>query len=391
MKCHLISFDIPYPADYGGVIDVYHKIKTLNETGVHVILHCFQYRDRKAQTQLEEICEKVYYYPRNLTSFGILQALFSKKPFIVATRKSRKLLENLNKDNLPIIFEGLHTCFYIDNMQLQHRMKILRMHNVEWEYYKSLELLENSTFKRLYFRSESHKLKRFEIEAFRNAQHTLTISPDDQIYFQNLAENGQNSPNDEGSIHYIPPFHPNLQVESLAGKGNYALFHGKLSVSDNEKAALYLIEKVFAKSKFPLDIPFKIAGKSPSEKLKTAARLSENIEIISNPSESEIVSLIQNAQINILVSFQKSGMKLKLLNALFRGRFCVVNNNMVQNTGLEALCLQKNTSKDMRATVESLMNVQFSESQIAARKHILETDFSNARNARKIVEILRGG
>ncbi|MCX6283192.1 MAG: mannosyltransferase, partial [Bacteroidetes bacterium] len=39
---HIVSFDIPYPPDYGGVIDVYYKIKTLSEAGVKIHLHCFE-------------------------------------------------------------------------------------------------------------------------------------------------------------------------------------------------------------------------------------------------------------------------------------------------------------------------------------------------------------
>ena len=42
-KLHLISFDVPFPANYGGVIDVFHKINSLHKIGVKVILHCFQY------------------------------------------------------------------------------------------------------------------------------------------------------------------------------------------------------------------------------------------------------------------------------------------------------------------------------------------------------------
>ncbi len=47
---HIISFDIPYPPNYGGVIDVYFKIRTLHELGIKIHLHCFEYpgRDRSA-------------------------------------------------------------------------------------------------------------------------------------------------------------------------------------------------------------------------------------------------------------------------------------------------------------------------------------------------------
>ena len=28
---HIISFDVPYPANYGGVIDVFYRVKALTE------------------------------------------------------------------------------------------------------------------------------------------------------------------------------------------------------------------------------------------------------------------------------------------------------------------------------------------------------------------------
>ena len=133
------------------------------------------------------------------------------------------------------------------------------------------------------------------------------------------------------------------------------------------------------------DIPLIIAGKQPTERLLQLAKQKANVQILPNPTDAEMVNLIQNAQINVLLSFQKAGMKLKLLNALYRGRHCVVNRHMVQNTGLESLCYVKNTSRDIRALVESLMNVQLSSKQIEERKTILERDFSNKANAAKII------
>ena len=53
MYLHIISFDIPYPANYGGVIVIFNQIKALHEQGVKVILHCYQYGSRTPQTELE--------------------------------------------------------------------------------------------------------------------------------------------------------------------------------------------------------------------------------------------------------------------------------------------------------------------------------------------------
>ncbi|NJN35447.1 MAG: glycosyltransferase [Saprospiraceae bacterium] len=131
-----------------------------------------------------------------------------------------------------------------------------------------------------------------------------------------------------------------------------------------------------------------IAGKDPSEKLLKAVGKYENVKIFPNPSESEMNHLIHSAHINLLISFQNSGMKLKLLNSLFRGRFCVANKQMVENTGLETLCLIAETPQEIAAALESLMNVQFSSARISERADILTNQFSNVENARTIIRLL---
>lgn len=377
-KLHIISFDIPFPADYGGVMDVFYKVKALHDAGIAVILHCFQYRERTPQAELARYCAEVHYYPRDLGPLSIL----SSQPFIVRSRASKALLKNLLKDNAPIVFEGLHSCAFIADGRLKDRQKIVRMHNVEWEYYHNLHALESRFWKKIYFSVESKKLQMFENKIIKYANIILTISPDDTAYFEEQVEKqGLSTP---PQIVFVPPFHPNTVVESRAGTGDYVLFHGKLSVSDNEEVAIYLIKKVFANR----EIPLIIAGKQPSERLLQLAKQHTNVKILPNPTDAEMVNLLQNAQINVLLSFQKAGMKLKLLNALYRGRHCVVNRHTVQNTGLESLCYVKNTSKDIRALVESLMNVQLSSKQIEERKGILERDFSNKANAAKIIETI---
>ena len=40
---HIICLDVPYPVDYGGVFDLFYKIKTLHELGIKIHLHCFEY------------------------------------------------------------------------------------------------------------------------------------------------------------------------------------------------------------------------------------------------------------------------------------------------------------------------------------------------------------
>ena len=65
MTLHIVSFDIPYPANYGGVIVIFNQIKALHALGVKVILHCYQYGERTPQPELAQYCHEIYYYKRS--------------------------------------------------------------------------------------------------------------------------------------------------------------------------------------------------------------------------------------------------------------------------------------------------------------------------------------
>ena len=73
---HIISFDIPYPANYGGAIDVFYRIKALHDAGIKIILHCWYKEKRTTEPILESLCEKVYYYKRKINVINQLQNMF---------------------------------------------------------------------------------------------------------------------------------------------------------------------------------------------------------------------------------------------------------------------------------------------------------------------------
>jgi hypothetical protein len=374
MYLHVVSFDIPYPANYGGIIVIFNQIKALHAEGVKVILHCFQYGERVPQPELERYCHEVHYYKRSRSPLFHLSFL----PFIMRSRQHAALLKRLRRDNHPILFEGMHTASWVWHKRLRNRQKIVRMHNVEWQYYESLSQLTPATnplYKAYYF-AESIKLQRIEPKVVLHADEIITLSTNDLAYYREMKSN----------VHYIPPFHPNTQVESRLGRGEYVLFHGKLSVPDNENAALWLIDEVFSKN---IDVPFVIAGMEPSSRLKDAVARHEHISLVEDPDDARMNELIQKAHINLLVTFQVNGVKLKLINALFRGRFCIVNDKMVSGNGTAKYCYVRNSTGAIRQTIEALINAPFEQGRIDERKQLLATEFSNAENARKLIEIIK--
>ena len=142
---HIITHDVPYPADFGGVVDIFYKIKTLSESGIKIHLHCFQNK-RPAQKEMEKYCVSVNYYQRKMGISGISLRL----PFIVSSRRNKTLIENLQKDNYPVFIEGIHCSFPLYKNILSERKMLLRLHNVEFEYYHHLAKHENHFLKKIY-------------------------------------------------------------------------------------------------------------------------------------------------------------------------------------------------------------------------------------------------
>ena len=367
---HIISFTIPFPPNYGGAIDVFFKIRALHSAGVKVHLHCFSY-DRKPSPELEKYCQEVHYYPRKT---GLSSAL-TWKPYIVYSRRSDKLLEILQKDEFPILFEGLHSCYYLSHPALKNRTKIYRESNIEHLYYYHLSKAETNLPKKLYYILSSLKLRAFQ-GILSHASMMLTVSREDNEY---LSRKFSWIP-----VEYLPSFHKDDEIKSLPGMGDFALYQGNLSVAENEKAAEYLVKEVFRET----GTRFIIAGMNPSRTLEKLASQSPNVTLIPNPTDEEMCELISTAQVNILVTFQPTGLKLKLLNALFNGRYCLVNPGMFSGTELGELCEIGTNAQELRQKVEELMHQPFNEERLYLRREKLLKWHSNRENCIRLLNLL---
>lgn len=362
-KLHVVAFNVPYPADNGGLIDVFCKLKALHRAGISVILHCYEY-GRSHADELNRYCESVHYYRRNTGKTGLLHSL----PYIVVGRRSEELVQRLAADDVPVLLEGLHCCGILGHPALANKKMFVRTHNVEHDYYRGLAQVERHIFKRYYFGNEAAKLERFE-EILSQAAGIFAISRADRLYFS------QRYP--QTPVWNVPAFHLNDEVKLGPEENDFALYHGSLDVGENNHAALKLVQEVFN------DLPYTliIAGKNPSKELRQACEGKPNIRLKSKVNTADIQDLVSRARVNVLPTWQSTGIKLKLLMALFSGRHCLVNEQMVKDTGLETLCRIENTPTDMKRALHELFEHDFTEQEFEFRKRILEQSFSNAHGA----------
>jgi glycosyltransferase involved in cell wall biosynthesis len=369
---HIIAITVPYPPNFGGVIDLYWKLEALYLQKVKIHLHCFLY-DREPAVELEKFCTEVKYYKRNLS----LSQLASKIPFIVQSRKNEQLFNNLLKDDYPILVEGIHCSYILTDRRFQNRKIILRSHNVEYEYYQHLADSAVNVAKKIYSNRESKKLYWYEKNiASKNIPILTVTSRDAQTYTNTLGAK---------QAAYLPLFLPTTwKITSLTGMGTYCLYHGDLSISSNQKAVKWLLQKVFALT----NIPLVIAGKNPPKGLVKLAHKLPHTCIVANPGDKEMSDLISKAQLHILPSYNSAGIKLKLLNALYNGRFCLANNDTLEGSSVESLCIKFNNVAECVMQVEKYFQVPFDECEIEKRKALLQSIFNNESNAQKIIALM---
>lgn len=370
---HIVSFDIPYPANYGGAIDVFYKIRALHEAGIRVILHCYYKGTLHHEPALEGLCHQVFYYPRCTT----LWQNFSTLPYAVKSRPVEPLLTHLLQDDYPVLFEGLVCCQLLTHPALRTRARFFRECNIEHDYYRALGKASPSLWKKLFFAMEARKLQRYERKHLLTANAVFAVAHQDEAHFRRMFP--------AMPVVYIPSFHPEDTPLCPSGKGNYILYHGNLSVAENHKAAMHIITRIAPQ--LP-DLPFVIAGLHPSKQLQTLAAQQPNIRLVDSPSEQEMQRLIADAQIHLLMTFQGTGLKLKLLHVLYRGRHVIVNPDMVVGTELGQLCHIGQTDADIVRLCRDYFERPFTSRDSDERAALLAEQFNNKQLVNTLIQYI---
>jgi hypothetical protein len=364
---------VPWPADYGGAIDMMNRIMTFKGLGVAIHLHYFSYNERGTPEELNQYCESVHVYEREKAGKSFSLHL----PYIVSSRINKELISRLQQDNHPILLEGIHCTGILKELDTRNRKIVVRMHNEESVYYKELARAEHGFFKKLYFYRESRLLKKYS--------HHL---PDDCVYACVSEKDMAVLKNDYhlSKVEFLSTFPAWQTVSGQEGQGHFCLYHGNLSVPENEEAAAWLVCNVFTKAR----VPFIIAGKKPGKKLQRIAGLCQHTCLVADPSEKEMNDLVSKAHINILPCFNKdiTGIRLKLLHALFEGRHCVVNDPMVAGTGLEEACHIGSNANALASIIMQLYHLPFTPEEIILRKQLLGTTYNNEKNTKKLSQWL---
>lgn len=363
---HIISFDNPFPANYGGVIDVFYKLKSLHDLGYAIHFHCFYDERNVVSDELKAITEKVYLYKKNRNPLF----LFSNIPFGIISRFHKSLIHNIEAIDAPILFEGLQSTMVLHKAKLQGK-KYLRLHNLESKFYSGMFQSETQWIKKIMYYLEVRKYKEYE-KQLHHFNHVFTLSVHEKEVVKSWSD----------SVTYVPVFNGNKKVMQISEQGDYALYHGDLRLPDNKRAVRFLI-KIF--QKIP-NYKLIIASSNGKDFVTSQIKNFTNIEFVIIDSESHLDTLLENAHINVLLSFQQSGTKLKLINSLFKSRFCLINENMVDDKNILQLCEMASSEGEFITKINELKSRPYLDN--LNRKEILSQVLDDQKNAQVLASII---
>ncbi|MEF9480211.1 hypothetical protein OWR28_23170 [Chryseobacterium sp. 1B4] len=352
-ELHIISFNYPYPPSYGGIIDVYYKIKALSDLGIKIHLHCFI--DQIPSTidrEIKEITENVFFYRKKKNPL----LYFLPTPFAAAIRNSDTFLKNLEKNKAPILFEGLQTTHIIRFLRDSDHKLYLRYHNNEREYYKGLSLSEKNIFKKVIYKIESLKYSGYQKKLLKKFEAVFCLSEKEYNEVETYS----------GNARLIHIFHGNESVKVLDRKGKYFLFHGDLTTADNKRALNETIDLFKTLPQYKLVV----ASDRATEDIKRKISTVENISLTPIQTTENLYRLLEDAHANILISYQNSGTKVKLFNTLYNSRFVIINENITDDPFLMNLCLYGADMNEIRRQIITSAEKEFHETE--KRKEILE-------------------
>ncbi len=355
-QLHIIAFDCPYPAHYGGIIDIWYKIKALHQIGIEITLHIFLYRGKQPQDEINKYCKQVFYYNRNIHFTQHLSLL----PFIVKSRDSDVLIHNIMESPAPVLMEGIHSTHSLPILQSAKIPCFIRMHNIEQIYYDYLYTIEENIFKKLYFLIEKNKIRSYE-RIVNHAAGLIFISPHDEkeIYTKTKKTT-------------VFPFH-GMDTNTQKAPELKILFHGNFEIQENRIAA-HNILSIADNIKLPIIIAGKNADSLPPQNNNT------DIQYIANPSDTEMQKLLQTSAIHVLPVAQPTGIKLKLIQSLFTAQYIITSSAMAEDFPWESSVITYDTWSSVPKIIENISKGEIT-------PHInnkLMLMFSDERNAQKL-------
>ncbi len=316
-----ITSQLPYPPHKGGTSTSWNFINYLSKHFRTSLINILKADDPEYEEEfLSKVdLERKYSFELNIerTPGTVLKSYLKGVPINLVRNYhpvlEAKIKEWLEKYDFNFVFVDHYEMFMYIPDHLRAKT-IMHEHNAEFVMWQRFSDVSTNPFKKLVTSIESKRIKKKEAEFCRKADMVLA-NPNDQEILLDLINN-------ESRIEQIIPCGedfmlewPDLQWENTE---KALLYVGTLSWEANVDGLLWYLEEGWEEtSRRHPDLKFYIVGKNPDQRIVDLAAKHDNVILTGFVEDLE--DYYAKCRIFITPLRFGSGVKLKVMNAMFRG------------------------------------------------------------------------
>ena len=391
MQILFLSQLIPYPADAGPKVRIYHTLQYLAQAGHQITLVAFRRDSDRAEdiAHLHQYCFNVHTVlmrrSRLRDARELIRSTLTGQPFLIRRDSVDEMYQTLSKLLAQHRFDAIHADqLWMAQYGLAARdvagksnrpMTVLDQHNAVHLIPKRLTIGASNPLKRAFLSLEAHNLARYELKTCRQFDHVVWVTEDDRAAMRQVA-NGQAPAFDD-------PVIP-ICVDPLATKpvkrspqARRVTFLGGMHWPPNADGANW-----FAREIWPLilqevpDAVLTVIGKNPPPALVTADGRLQNVDVTGYVAD--LKPYLEETAAFIVPLHAGGGMRVKIIDAWCWG--LPVVSTPIGAEGLryvdgKNLLLAENESEFVKAVVSLLKEPELGAKLSSAGRKTVETHY----------------
>lgn len=318
-KILFLSPQLPYPPISGGVIKSWRLVEFLSQR-YQLTVATFLKNDEQndVQTFLSKVELAGHFFepidvPR--TAMNLVKSNLLLQPLNLYRNRSKSFSQKINS------LAGTADAIFVDHYEMfqyvpsDYKGKvILHQHNCEYLIWERYSELETNPFKRMALKNQSFWIRNYEQKICKRS-HTILAAPND---IDELVKIGADRSKFYETYHLGDAELLELEPLDWHTSEDAVLFLGTLTWEANIDAALYFLKDIWPVliAQKP-ELKFYIIGKNPDARIIKLANESKNVIL---------TGFVQNlddyySKCKVFISPLRfgSGIKVKVMNALYRG------------------------------------------------------------------------
>ncbi|WP_314591375.1 glycosyltransferase family 4 protein [Paenibacillus terrigena] len=322
MKILVVCSDFPYPADHGGRVDTWGRIKVLAELGwtIHLVVCGKQMPTPSDMNVVYRYVEDIKLCERRSKLVDLLYLV----PMQVQSRNELRYV-NIDEDYDYVLLEGDYVYPILKNPLIKHANAILRVHNDEAVYFKALARSTTNRIHKLYYHMESSKFRILQKKMLKKVDKYLFISNKEFETFQTLYPTTK-------SLFLPPPVTKETFLES-SFESKQVVFIGSLFMPNNREAIQWYLEHIHPLMLKEPEYKFIVAGNSRKQGLSWLEGY-DMTNVIVHDTPEDLDDIYKQGYLFVNPMQNGAGVKLKTIEAIQNGLPVISTSIGCEGTGL---------------------------------------------------------